>query len=211
MKRFSFRLSLLSAAAGLFSCLALPAQQYHDAAAFGLKGHVKECRVFNTGDGSETYDVHDFSYLAFTKEGKLDQWIPTPIDKTNRVRHITGTDRSDGRLNGIVFSDEEEYRFRYKGDDLIGFYDKYSDYDPFWGVLENTEVIVFHDDGKESFTSAFFETDIVSETLDSLIENGFDTGKDLIQSLLITLSAGVTLMGIILPSTPLRLVNPSKG
>ena len=126
MKRFSSRLSLLSAAAGLFSCLALPAQQYHDAAAFGLKGHVKECRVFNTGDGSETYDVHDFSYLAFTKEGKLDQWIPTPIDKTNRVRHITGTDRSDGRLNGIVFSDEEEYRFRYKGDDLIGFYDKYS-------------------------------------------------------------------------------------
>ncbi|MBQ8060647.1 MAG: hypothetical protein IJ205_01705 [Bacteroidales bacterium] len=183
MNRESFSLSLLLVVSGLFFGLSLSAQQYHDAAAFGLKGHVKECRIFNTGDGSETYDVHDFSFIAFTNEGKLDQWVSTPTDKTNRVRHIKRTDRSDGRLNGIVFSDDEEYRFRYKGDDLIGFYDKYSEYDPFWGNMENTEVITFHDDGKESFTTAFFETDFVSETLDSLIENGFDSGKDFFPSL----------------------------
>lgn len=67
--------------------------------------------------------------------------------------------------------------------DLIGLYDKYSEYDPFWGDMENTEFITFHDDGNESFTSAFFETDFVSETLDSLIENGFDSGKDFFPSL----------------------------
>lgn len=69
MKRESYSLSLLLVVTGLFSSLFLSAQQYHDAAAFGLKGNVKECKVVS-GD----FDPHTFVSLSFSKNGELERW-----------------------------------------------------------------------------------------------------------------------------------------
>ena len=69
MKRASYSLFLLLVVTGLFSSILLSAQQYHDAAAFGLKGHVKECKVVS-GD----FDPHTFVSLSFSKNGELERW-----------------------------------------------------------------------------------------------------------------------------------------
>ena len=74
MKRISLSLSLLLISVGLFFSLALSAQQYHDAATFGLKGNVKEVKVIHQKTGDLSRDIHGFSELSFGRDGRLERW-----------------------------------------------------------------------------------------------------------------------------------------
>jgi len=100
MKRISSSLSLLLVTVGLFSCLALTAQQYHDAAAFGLKGNVKECKVEISGKESVS-DPYDFTYVSFTRNGELSVWGDG--DEKFSISNASGISRSEGWLTGFTY------------------------------------------------------------------------------------------------------------
>ena len=168
--------SFLFVAAGLILCATLHAQQYHDAAAFGLKGNVKECKVVDAADGSAASDDHHFSFLGFTSDGKLDRWSDSYLD-INRVSYLSEIDRSGGRLDGFLYDDCEDYRFHYSGGTLTGYSNSCLDY--FIDIIEFTEVCTFHDDGKDSFSVKSFMVEYSSTELDSVIKKGFNSGKDI--------------------------------
>ncbi len=168
--------SFLFVATGLILCATLHAQQYHDAAAFGLKGNVKECKVVDAADGSAASDDHHFSFLGFTSDGKLDRWSDSYLD-INRVSYLSEIDRSGGRLDGFLYDDCEDYRFHYSGGTLTGYSNSCLDY--FIDIIEFTEVCTFHDDGKDSFSVKSFMVEYSSTELDSVIKKGFNSGKDI--------------------------------
>ena len=175
--------SFLFVATGLILCTSLSAQQYHDAAAFGLKGNVKECKVLNTSDGSVINDEHNFCYLGFTNEGKLDQWR-TSISDSNRLEDVSEIDRIGVQLKSFLYYDIDEYIFHYRGETLIGYSMSSADYsiilDQFITI---TEVFMFQDDGKESFSVKSFVVGDASKKLDSVIAKSFNSERDLSQGL----------------------------
>ena len=91
------------AVTGLFSSLFLSAQQYRDAAAFGLKGNVKECTVLQE-NGSYSSGPHDYSKLSFGNDGKLEYWmLDFGLDKKDRMAHLSDITRSNGYHSGGRF------------------------------------------------------------------------------------------------------------
>lgn len=188
MKRASYSLSLLLVVTGLFSSLLLSAQQYHDAAAFGLKGHVKECKVVKNEDGSSTaWDPHNFSKLSFTKDGRLEFWAEDSYNNDNRVKYISDYVRSNGLLTGFKYSvtsdDSRTYVFYYKEGQLFGYDCVYWEDDSVFGYIEDTSVSAFFFTGSDSFTNKFFGIGNNSKQVDKIIEDGFKKGVDFFPNL----------------------------
>jgi hypothetical protein len=107
MKLTSF---FLFVATGLILCATLHAQQYHDAAAFGLKGNVKECKVVDAKDGSASYDPHLFSTVSFTREGKLVSWFEDSRNARDLVLCITDVIRDKNQQPLLFELKESSYR-----------------------------------------------------------------------------------------------------
>ena len=187
MKRESYSLSLLLAVTGLFSSLFLSAQQYRDAAAFGLKGNVKECKVISLKSGNSVEDPHLFSLVSFTREGRLSVWT----SKSNDPKYDEFFDpvHSDGLLTSIKCKDVTktvtEYRFRYHDGILKGFYTlKDGGYDYFFGELRFTEVNHYWTQGKSDyFIYQKFHYKTIGDELNSYIEKEFKKGEDVTFSL----------------------------
>ncbi len=197
MKQLSF---FLFVATGLILCISLSAQQYHDAAAFGLKGHVKECKVVYAESGSATEDPHGFASLSFSKEGKLEDIIIEAY-QSEYTRKITNIERSEGMLTGFnqtfavslggdMYVDDYLLNFHYKGGRLIGLY-----VDNEHGRIDKSgnlgyysivyQVYTFAESGKDSFNRGFFAVADIVPTGEfmALIEDGFDKGEDLLPKL----------------------------
>ncbi|MBO5634791.1 MAG: hypothetical protein J5907_05190 [Bacteroidales bacterium] len=187
MKRESYSLSLLLAATGLFSSLFLSAQQYRDAAAFGLKGNVKECKVISLKSGNSVEDPHLFSLVSFTREGRLSVWT----SKSNDPKYDEFFDpvHSDGLLTSIkckgVTKTVTEYRFRYHDGILKGFYTlEDGGYDYFFGELRFTDVNHYWTQGKSDyFIYQKFHYKTIGDELNSYIEEEFKKGEDVTFSL----------------------------
>lgn len=187
MKRESYSLSLLLVVTGLFSSLFLSAQQYHDAAAFGLKGNVKECKVISLKSGNSVEDPHLFSLVSFTREGRLSVWT----SKSNDPNYDEFFDpvHSDGLLTSIKCKDVTktvtEYRFRYHDGILKGFYTlEDGGYDYFFGELRFTEVNHYWTQGKSDYfiyQHILYKT--IGDELNSYIEEEFKKGEDVTFSL----------------------------
>ena len=190
MKLTSF---FLFVATGLILCTSLSAQQYHDAAAFGLKGNVKECKVVYAIDGSNAEDPHGFCSLSFSKDGKLEA-----IEKMSHPdceRRISDIVRSNGLLMGFKSEYESSYgfiydydfRFHYNGNELIGFHTRYS-----FGQkvahgpgIKGYNVYSFLGSGKDSFKQESFDFKRVSfsDRFEAMIEEGFEQGGNFIPKL----------------------------
>lgn len=187
MKRESYSLSLLLAVTGLFSSLFLSAQQYRDAAAFGLKGNVKECKVISLKSGNSVEDPHLFSLVSFTREGRLSVWT----SKSNDPKYDEFFDpvHSDGLLTSIKCKDVTktvtEYRFRYHDGILKGFYTlEDGGYDYFFGELRFTDVNHYWTQGKSDyFIYQQFHYKTIGDELNSYIEKEFKKGEDVSFSL----------------------------
>jgi hypothetical protein len=187
MKRESYSLSLLLAVTGLFSSLFLSAQQYRDAAAFGLKGNVKECKVISLKSGNSVEDPHLFSLVSFTREGRLSVWT----SKSNDPKYDEFFDpvHSDGLLTSIKCKDVTktvtEYRFRYHDGILKGFYTlEDGGYDYFFGELRFTTVNHYWTQGKSDyFIYQQFHYKTIEDELNSYIEKEFKKGEDVSFSL----------------------------
>ncbi len=180
--------SFLFVATGLILCTSLSAQQYHDAAAFGLKGHVKECKVVKNEDGSSTaWDPHNFSKLSFTKDGRLEFWAEDSYNNDNRVKYISDYVRSNGLLTGFNYSvtsdDSRTYGFYYKEGQLFGYDCVYCEDDSVFGYIEDTSVSAFFFTGSDSFTNKFFGIGNNSKQVDKIIEDGFKKGVDFFPNL----------------------------
>ena len=192
--------SFLFVATGLILCTSLSAQQYHDAAAFGLKGHVKECKVVYAESGSATEDPHGFASLSFSKEGKLEDIIIEAY-QSEYTRKITNIERSEGMLTGFnqtfavslggdMYVDDYLLNFHYKGGRSIGLYvdnehgriDKSGNLGYYSNVYQ---VYTFAESGKDSFNRGFFAVADIVPTGEfmALIEDGFDKGEDLLPKL----------------------------
>ncbi len=180
--------SFLFVATGLILCTSLSAQQYHDAAAFGLKGNVKECKVVKNEDGSSTaWDPHNFSKLSFTKDGRLEFWAEDSYNNDNRVKYISDYVRSNGLLTGFNYSvtsdDSRTYGFYYKEGQLFGYDCVYCEDDSVFGYIEDTSVSAFFFTGSDSFTNKFFGIGNNSKQVDKIIEDGFKKGVDFFPNL----------------------------
>jgi hypothetical protein len=180
--------SFLFVATGLILCTSLSAQQYHDAAAFGLKGNVKECKVVKNEDGSSTaWDPHNFSKLSFTKDGRLEFWAEDSYNNDNRVKYISDYVRSNGLLTGFKYSvtsdDSRTYVFYYKEGQLFGYDCVYCEDDSVFGYIEDTSVSAFFFTGSDSFTNKFFGIGNNSKQVDKIIEDGFKKGVDFFPNL----------------------------
>ena len=191
MKLSSF---FLFVATGLILCTSLSAQQYHDAAAFGLKGNVKECKAISARDGSDE-DPHGFFSLSFSKDGELESIKKNPSDR-GRISDIV---RSNGLLMGFkyVIKDSSsgqlfDIRFRYKGSKLTGFYtlithgliDAHGDFDLSY-FDQGYQVHYFPEAGKDSFKEEFLAVTgiIFKDRFTALIEEGFKQGGNFIPKL----------------------------
>ena len=172
MKRiFSLRSYLLLAVIGFFSSLSLSAQQYHDAAAFGLKGNVKECKLV---DGSYSEPHYFVKQLSFSKDGKLSKWD----DKV-----ILDAVRSGGLLTSIKYETSfynmnttHEDRFYYRDGRLTGIYARSR------GQLNNTtEVFHYWTDVKKGdiFYAEYFDSSTIIEMSSSSIEEQLKKSGDL--------------------------------
>jgi len=187
MKRESYSLSLLLAVTGLFSSLFLSAQQYRDAAAFGLKGNVKECKVISLKSGNSVEDPHLFSLVSFTREGRLSVWTSNSNDP--KYDEFFDPVHSDGLLTSIKCKDVTktvtEYRFRYHDGILKGFYTlEDGGYDCFFGELRFTEVNHYWTQGKSDyFIYQKFHYKTIEDELNSYIEKEFKKGEDVTFSL----------------------------
>ena len=155
MKKISSRLFPLFVIAGLLPCLSLSAQQYHDAAAFGLKGNVKEVKVIHQKTGDLSIDVHGFSELSFGRDGRLERWnrlgdvFSIPDDGREGTLLVHGYHPSEDASADIYFLyDRENF-----GDRAYGFYRvshiKYNAFD--WYILGLEDEDVYN-------VSIFFET-----------------------------------------------------
>ena len=182
MKRiFSFRTYLLLVVIGLFASLSLSAQQYHDAAAFGLKGHVRRCEVF-AEDGTVALDPHLFDYVGFADDGRLAYWHYGNLatDYPNWEYGIRDIVRSDGALAGFSInapSAQYSYHFRYKDGRLSGAYVLGYDEDtwlPIWDEYK-TRVVVWIE--SELFPDVMMEESVtykdMSDEITTLVEEEF--------------------------------------
>ena len=191
MKRISSRFFLLLVSAGFVSSLSLSAQQYHDAAAFGLKGNVKECTAFYANGGSECPDPYNFSKLSFTRDGQLEFWTTHPLLKDNRVLLISDIVRSNGMLTSFKYSSTSKYTeesttysFIYKGGLLFGFYSIFQKYyNDSLDTSESTSVSAFLFKDSNSFTHKSFSIDQEDINLTSLIKDGLTKGGDFFPSI----------------------------
>lgn len=111
MKKFFFILTLL------FTATIVSAQKYHDAAAFGLNGHVKECIVADSNT-----DPYGFKYVSFKKDGSLDSldFIGDYITNINRSNGYI-TDYVEKHIVKLLLFSVFEYKktFQYKNNRLF--------------------------------------------------------------------------------------------
>lgn len=184
MKRSSF---CLCVAIGLLTGTFLSAQEYRDAAAFGLKGKVKECTV-QQENGFETFLPYDYSKLSFDENGKLEFWkVNFAVETGDRVPYLSDFTRPGGFLTGFKYSvtpeDSKEYRFRYMNGRLICRYRLYSEFDSIFGYIDDTKGCLFTQVDKDSFACVFFSIDAVGDALSSLIEKNYTNSVDLLTAL----------------------------
>ncbi|MBR0223641.1 MAG: hypothetical protein IJL93_05125 [Bacteroidales bacterium] len=184
MKRSSF---CLCVAIGLLTGTFLSAQEYRDAAAFGLKGKVKECSV-RQENGSIGFSPYDYSKLSFDEDGKLEHWsIDFGLDRGNRVRHLSDFTRPGGILTGFTYSltpeDSNKYHFRYRNDKLLFRYRLYSEFDSIFGYIDSTEGYLFTKVDGDTFVRVFFSIDVVNDHVTSLIEKNYTNSVDLLTAL----------------------------
>lgn len=186
MKRISSGFFLLLVCAGLFFTHPLSAQQYHDAAAFGLEGNVKECKAFNAKDGSGASDPYNFSELSFKRDGQLEFFTETSAYKKKRVYNHY---RSNGMLTSFEcdFDTEDSlycrrFNFRYKGNQLFGYYcfsEEYHLKDNSYVPKEYAWGNAYYYKGDNSFTAKYFK--ILARNPHGLIyilEDEFAKGDD---------------------------------
>lgn len=181
MKRIPARLFLLFVAAGLSAGLSLSAQPYHDAAAFGLKGPVKECQVI-----TEANDPLPFKKVSFTRDGRLEKMENESSSPEGCVRRISDIVRSGDMLTGFRYTYEHDgnkeqydFRFRYREGKLLGCYKQIRTEYPYVGYSEAYQVYTFSEKGNESFHKGFFAAVVpILPAFDSLIEDGFRKGGD---------------------------------
>lgn len=179
--------SFLFVATGLILCATLHAQQYHDAAAFGLKGNVKECTVLQE-NGTYSSDPYEYSKISFDTDGKLGYWmLDFGLDKKDRMAHLSDITRSNGYLTGLNYSltpdDSKKYHFHYKDGKLICSYILYTEFDDIFGYIDDTTGNLFNEINGDSFVSVHFSVGTVNNAVTSLIEKQYDAGEDLITSL----------------------------
>lgn len=186
MKRIPSRLFLLSVVAGLSASLSLSAQPYHDAAAFGLKGPVKECQLISEAD-----DPLPFQKVSFTKDGRLEKMEGESSSPEGCARRISDIVRSGDMLTGFRYTYEHDgdkaqydFRFRYKDGNLLGCYKQIKTEYAYIGLSEACQVYTFSQKGDGSFHKGFFAAaGVRSERFLPLIEDGFKKSGDLLPSL----------------------------
>ena len=122
MKRLPLKLFALLAIPELFLCLSLSAQEYHDAEAFGLKGHVRECKVSVEPEGSYKSNPYCFRELYFAKDGSFvgvtADYLHAGSDLIKEIQRS-----GDGDLERLFFSVKDfelDYHFYYHCGELYG-------------------------------------------------------------------------------------------
>ncbi len=169
MKQLSF---FLFVATGLILCTSLSAQQYHDAAAFGLKGNVKECKVVDAKDGSERFDPLGFYSLSFSRDGKLTAWNDHKDNFFDVVRSgglLTGIKQKEVLTEAVM-----EYRFRYRNGAVVGYYTLCNEVSSILGPRQETVVVdIWADKGDGIFYSDITSYYTISDELSSFIDDQF--------------------------------------
>ena len=165
MKRISSRLSIILVVFGLFSNQALFAQQYHDAAAFGLKGNVKEVKVIHQKTGDLSLDIYGFSELSFGRDGRLERWnylggdYIIPDDGREGTLLVHGHHPSENASADIYFLYDREN----SGNQVYGIYEiRHFKYDFLEELLYGVE-------DEEAYSVSVY-----SETADRILEDRID-------------------------------------